>query len=323
MKTVLLVLLFSLTMFAQTSELERAIDLYRQGSYASSLTILDRLSKTAGKQNPTVWNYLGLNYLKIDDMREARKMFEIAVKLAPSDSTIQSNYGFVMLSERELNKAREAFSRAIDLNPNNSSAYFLRGTLNFWESNLEIALSDATRAVNLEKNLALAYILRAEVLLAKFGTQVPSGKPTSEQLRLIDQAVATLEDCNSVCSPDARSERDARISGLKVFKEYFERGNPIVGDDERLNGEVITPVRIISQPSPELTDIAIRNSVSGVVRALALFDSSGRVTQAVIVKALGYGLDGEVIVALRAVRFRPATLNGKPVSVVKMVEFSF
>lgn len=310
-------------MFAQTSELERAIDLYRQGSYASSLTILDRLSKTAGKQNPTVWNYLGLNYLKIDDMREARKMFEIAVKLAPSDSTIQSNYGFVMLSERELNKAREAFSRAIDLNPNNSSAYFLRGTLNFWESNLEIALSDATRAVNLEKNLALAYILRAEVLLAKFGTQVPSGKPTGEDLKLIDQAVATLEDCNSVCSPDARSERDARISGLKVFKEYFERGNPIVGDNERFTGENRTPVIITAKPRPELTDIAIRNSVSGVVRVLALFDSNGRVTQAIVVKALGYGLDGETVLSLRAMRFRPATVNGKPVPVVKMIEFSF
>ncbi len=323
MKTAILILLLSLAMFAQTSELERAIELYRQGSYASSLTILDRLAKTTGKQDASVWNYLGLNYLKIDDMREARKMFENAAKLAPSDSTIQSNYGFVMLSERELTKAREAFTKAIELNSNNSSAYFLRGTMNFWESNLDGALVDATRATELEKDLALAYVLKAEVLLAKFGTQVPSGKPTAEHLKLIDQAITTLEDCNAACSPEARAERDARISGLRVFKEYFERGNTIVGDDERLNGENITPVRIISQPRPEMTNIAIRNSVSGVVRALALFDSSGRVTQAIVVKALGYGLDGEAILALRGVRFRPATLNGKPVSVVKMVEYSF
>lgn len=270
-----------------------------------------------------VWNYLGLNYLKIDDMREAKRMFEIAVKLSPSDSTIQSNYGFVLLSERELNKAREVFTKAIDLNPRNSSAYFLRGTMNFWESNLDSALTDATRATELEKDLALAYILRAEVLLAKFGTQVPSGKPTVEDLKLIDRAIGVLEDCNTLCGPESRSERDTRISGLKVFKEYFESGNEVAADNGRFGRENSTPVIITAKPRPERSDLAIRNSVSGVVRVLALFDSSGRVTQAIVVKALGYGLDGAAVLALRAMRFRPATVNGRAVSVVKMVEFSF
>ena len=57
--------------------------------------------------------------------------------------------------------------------------------------------------------------------------------------------------------------------------------------------------------------------------AFGVNDASGKVTHLIVIKPLGYGLDEEAVKAAKAIRFEPFMRDGKPVSVVKRIEYSF
>jgi TonB family protein len=59
------------------------------------------------------------------------------------------------------------------------------------------------------------------------------------------------------------------------------------------------------------------------VRLLVGFSADGTVRHILIVKPLGFGLNEQAVRAARGIKFEPATKDGKPVSVVKQVEYSF
>jgi TonB family protein len=42
-----------------------------------------------------------------------------------------------------------------------------------------------------------------------------------------------------------------------------------------------------------------------------------------VIKSLGYGLDEAAVSAARGIKFEPKMINGKPVPVVKTIEYNF
>ena len=50
---------------------------------------------------------------------------------------------------------------------------------------------------------------------------------------------------------------------------------------------------------------------------------SGKVEHVLVLTSLGYGLDEEAIKAARGIKYEPQTRDGKPVTTVKPVEYSF
>ena len=71
------------------------------------------------------------------------------------------------------------------------------------------------------------------------------------------------------------------------------------------------------RPTPIVTPEAQANKVSGTVLLRATFNSSGVITDIEIVNPVPYMTDSAVE-ALRRSRFRPATVNGKPVTLVRV-----
>ncbi|MBK7704255.1 MAG: TonB family protein [Acidobacteria bacterium] len=325
MKAVLSILILSLSVFGQITELDRGIELYRNGNYASAIVVLEKLSKGELKNDARVWNYIGLAYMKIDDNPAAAKALERSVKLAPNDSTIRANYGFVLLLNREIGKARSNLTKAIELDSKNASAYFLRATARFWDSKYKDALSDAEQAIAVNPDFGVAYTLKADVLVAMFGENVPTGTPTAEELGLLERAIQALETCIASCTNKSQvEEQKSRLLGVNAFLRFLNEGNRILPVTNQTETDAsLTPVKIISKPRPAYTDNARWNNISGTIRVIALFDVSGRVAQAFVVKSLGYGLDEQALRAARSIRFEPAKRNGVPYSVVKMVEYSF
>ncbi len=324
MKAILLILAISISVFGQTSELDRAIELYRNGSFASAIVVLERLSKSDLKNDARVWNYIGLAYMKIDDLKSAQKALEKAVKLAPNDTTILTNYGFVLLLGNNPGKARSVLTKAIELNPKNAPAYFLRGTGRYWDGKLDDALKDVEASISADKDFAVAYALQADILVAMFGKEVPNDSPGPDALALLERAVKTLEACIASCTGKSQVEvQTEKLVGVRGLYRYFSSGNRIGPANQTEDGAVTTPVKVIAKPRPAYTNNARYNNVSGVIRVLVLFDVSGKVTQAFIVKSLGYGLDEEALSAARGITYEPATRNGVPYAVVKMVEYSF
>ena len=80
----------------------------------------------------------------------------------------------------------------------------------------------------------------------------------------------------------------------------------------------------LNKPRPNYTEEARAHKVQGVIRARALIGTDGVVKDVRLVTHLPDGLDEEAIVAVKQMRFRPATTNGQPVNfwVTLEVEFS-
>ena len=80
----------------------------------------------------------------------------------------------------------------------------------------------------------------------------------------------------------------------------------------------------IETPSPTYPDAARRGNVQGTVIAEIRIDAQGRVEAARAGESSGSGaLDDAALAAVRSWRYRPATLNGRPVPSVRRVRFVF
>ncbi|MGB6366868.1 MAG: TonB family protein, partial [Thermoanaerobaculia bacterium] len=83
----------------------------------------------------------------------------------------------------------------------------------------------------------------------------------------------------------------------------------------RVGGDVVPPEKI-NAPSPQYTEIARKARIQGVVIIEAIIDKQGIVTNVKILKGLPMGLDQAAADAVKKWKFKPATLNGKPVAVI-------
>jgi len=90
----------------------------------------------------------------------------------------------------------------------------------------------------------------------------------------------------------------------------------------RVGGDVQPPVKL-SAPSPQYTEIARKARIQGVVIVEAIIDKQGGVTNVKILKGLPMGLDTAAADAVRKWKFKPATLNGKPVAVIYNLTVNF
>lgn len=79
-------------------------------------------------------------------------------------------------------------------------------------------------------------------------------------------------------------------------------------------GEVTAPEKI-SSPQPQYTDAARQARIQGVVILQAVVNCHGRVEDVTVLKSLDPGLDRNSVDAVSRWTFRPATQDGKPISV--------
>ena len=85
---------------------------------------------------------------------------------------------------------------------------------------------------------------------------------------------------------------------------------------------VTRPVRL-SSPPPRYTEEARANGVSGTVMLRVQVDVDGNVSAVRVVSGLPYGLTEQAIDVARQTKFKPATKDGKPVSVWIGIEINF
>ena len=90
----------------------------------------------------------------------------------------------------------------------------------------------------------------------------------------------------------------------------------------RVGGDVAPPEKIRA-PSPQYTEIARKARIQGVVIVEAIIDKQGNVTNVKILKPLPMGLDQAAADAVKKWKFKPATLNGKPVAVIYNLTVNF
>ena len=86
--------------------------------------------------------------------------------------------------------------------------------------------------------------------------------------------------------------------------------------------EVSTPATITSKTMPAYPEDARKQGIEAVVVVKVIIDEAGRLEDVKIAK--GHPLfDDVVLAAIRTWTFEPATLDGKPVRMAKLVKIPF
>ena len=80
---------------------------------------------------------------------------------------------------------------------------------------------------------------------------------------------------------------------------------------------------ILNRSEPQLNDTARRRGTDGVVTLRGILAADGTVKHLLILQGLPNGLTESALAAARRIKFNPATLNGKAVSMYIQLEYNF
>ncbi len=139
--------------------------------------------------------------------------------------------------------------------------------------------------------------------------RVPIPDPTPDEpepLRVVEEV-----------QPDLDIPVDDAVFGIPDAPPVAEPTGPIA-----VGGDVQAPERVHA-PQPQYTEIARKARIQGVVIVQAIIDKEGNVTNVKVLKGLPMGLEESAVDAIKTWRFKPATLNGKPVMVYYNLTVNF
>lgn len=88
-------------------------------------------------------------------------------------------------------------------------------------------------------------------------------------------------------------------------------------------GNGVLPPKIIYAADPQFSPQARKAKYGGVAKVSLIVDAQGNPQNVQIIQHLKMGLDEETLAAIKKYRFKPATLEGKPVPVVVNLEVNF
>ncbi len=94
------------------------------------------------------------------------------------------------------------------------------------------------------------------------------------------------------------------------------------GGPMHIGGGVRAP-ELVTKVDAEFSEEARKAKFSGNVLVSLWVDAQGNPTHVRVLRGVGMGLDERAVAAVREYKFRPATLNGKPVTVDLNVEVNF
>ncbi|MDQ6785266.1 MAG: TonB family protein [Acidobacteriota bacterium] len=329
--SLVLVLFLSAGFASAQTELEKGIELYKKDRNKEAISVLEKVGKQKEfKANAEVFNYLGLAYIKNNDLKRARKTLEKTVELDPQNASYRTNLAYAYLLANKLNEAGRESTKSIELNQQNADAYYIRGFVNLRQGKYDEAIADGDKSIAIDSDYSLSYLLKSDALLSNFGKLVAGGAKPADELDLLKQSKEALETCLNNCRNNSQTAlQTERLDGVQAFYNYFSRrkdatltppGTPAPG--------VVTPpdpnaLKIISKPRASYTDKARQAGITGSITLAVLFSESGRVTHTLILKGLDTSLNAEAVKAARQIVFEPAKENGKPISLVKIVQYNF
>jgi protein TonB len=89
-----------------------------------------------------------------------------------------------------------------------------------------------------------------------------------------------------------------------------------------IGGKIQKPI-VVYKPAPQFSEEAREAHFSGQVLIYLLVDKNGDPKHIRVVKGVGMGLDENAVEAVRKYKFKPATLDGEPVTVDLYVNVNF
>ena len=116
----------------------------------------------------------------------------------------------------------------------------------------------------------------------------------------------------------SQAKSQNKTAAVKAFKAVdkisFKQAN---------DTETETSIKFISKPHAGYTESARGNGIQGRVKLAVEFGADGTIKEIFPFEKLQFGLTENSIKAAQGIKFNPAVKNGKPVSTITIVSYSF
>ncbi len=276
---------------------------------------------------------------------EAVEVLEMAVRLVPDSAAAHFNLGLAQLRVGQYENAVASNRNALRIKPEWAEAYYDMGLAYAGLKNWDDAAKAYVEAIRIipkyagaRFHLGIAYVRMGQKALAL--QQVEGLKPLSRDLpESLGYEIREMETVTSViptsappsaATPTPSSEaapvnNSEQLPTTPVDTTERPSVDPVAGDD--CPGPIYRPTdvtrmaHITSKLQASYTDEARRNKVEGRVVLQAVLCANGRVSDITVEENLPFGLTEQAIDAMRKVRFQPALMDAKPVSVMVKQEF--
>lgn len=320
------ILVFSFSVFAQ-KERVKGFEFYQKGDYKSAIHYLNLVRKEIKKDDAEFWHILGMSYFKVSDFNESRKAFEKVVKLKPQNAEFHINLAYANLLSNRIRQAEKDIKKAIALDSKNATAFYIRGLVFLWKGKFDNAIADADQSISLDKTAQVSYFLKSNAYLYKFGQAFENESAPAVILEALQKSVETLEACATNCTRNSDSTvNQTKLDELKIFYQYFSTRKTLDIDKSAPSPNIdpsIAPLTVLTKPRANYTDSARQAGVQGEIALAVLFSADGKTKMILVLKPLSNGLTEQAIKAAEKITFDPQMKDGKPVSVVKIVKYSF
>lgn len=150
----------------------------------------------------------------------------------------------------------------------------------------------------------------------------PANKIEHVKNKIRDKIELSLKSSERLQIIESSSAQNPYLQDSLLIFKYFlkdKETNPQNSPDNSENKKL----KIIKKPNPAYTKRAIKNRTSGEIQVYVMFLANGRVGIVIPKTFLPDDLTNAAIEAARTIEFEPQTLNGKPVTVIKTVVYTF
>jgi TonB family protein len=209
-----------------------------------------------------------------------------AIRLKPDFAEAHLNLGLALFKRREKDAAINEYREAIRLKPDLPEAHLALGIALGWKADPNGAVAEYREATRLKPDYEEAH--------RNLGYELMSLGKRQEGLDELERAHALKPELSR-----------ARVCSDK---------NP---------PPCATPPRVIKSPDPKYSKEARKKNIEGITVLWLIVGADGLPRDIRVVRSVGYGLDEEAIKAAKKWRFKPSTMDGKPVPMQINIDVAF
>jgi len=283
----------------------------------------------------------GLEAVEKGDYQTAVAHFRQALRERPIRLRAHYYLGRALIRLRMYREALAAFEELLKLDPENLPAHYEIGKLHLTARNYSTELLNEFDP----ENLLADHAIGAQYLsLQNYADAIAKYQWLRSQS---ENSTGELDDSSYELFPDEPRAGNLaqnpfhRAYAAKLAFYFLDLIPPEVAEQYKLpnsrivydevpddaliddKSEALEPVTIFYKETAEYTEIARINRLKGRVILSAFFMANGSLSGIKVVRGLPDGLTRRAINVLKRVRFRPASLNGAPVSLRGNIEFDF
>ena len=303
-------------------ERARGLELYKQGKFQEAAKIF-RAVVEKNRSDVEGWYQLGLALMQqSSEINDASKAFKTALQLRPNFAAAHVGLSHVFLLRNKTSDAISEAENALRIDPKIPDAYYVLGAAQLRAGAAAEALKDAETIIKLNPEFPLAYLLKSQALLSFVGDIPWLKQKESPKTVRYHEAAESLEKYLQL-HPSTR-EKQAWTEQLESLR--FHAASRREGDspDRVYSGrEVTKKARILNKPQPDVTEAARNNRVNGNVVLRCILASDGTVKHLLVMRFLSHGLTSAALRSARRIKFVPATIDGRPVSMFIQLEYNF